>query len=98
MQQFEPLRRELDVQAGDTCEVSARPIEARNKSELDWVETDLEDDRYRRGRRLCGRYPSDAPERGDHGHLATNQIGHQCRQPIVVAFCRAIFDCHVAAL
>ena len=57
-----------------------------------------EDDRNRRGRRLCRQCRRSAAGRDNHGHLAANQIGRQCRQSIVLALRPAIFDRHVPAL
>ena len=42
--------------------------------------------------------PQEWCRRDDHGHLATNQIGRQRWQPIVLALRPAIFDRHVLAL
>ena len=41
------------VQGGHARDVAARPVEAGDKSELDRVAADLEDNRNCRGRRLC---------------------------------------------
>ena len=35
--------------------------------------------------------------RGDHGHLSADQIGHQCRQAIVLALQPVVLDRHVLA-
>ena len=57
----------------------------------------VEDDRNRRGRRLCRQRRRSATA-DNHGHLTANQIGRQCRQSIVFALRPAIFDRHVPAL
>ena len=36
--------------------------------------------------------------RGDHGHLTADQVGHQRRQPIVLALQPVVLDRHVLAL
>jgi hypothetical protein len=33
--------------------------------------------------------------RGDHGHLAADQIGHQCRQAVVLSFQPVVLDRYV---
>jgi len=50
MQQLEPLRRYLYIQAGYACQVAAGSVQAGNKPLCDGVGRDREDDRYR-GRR-----------------------------------------------
>ena len=77
--------------------VAARPGEAGDKTEPDRVFADTEDDGDRRRRsfgRECGR--ADAG-RGDHRHLTPDQIGHQCRYAIVLAFQPMVLDRHVLA-
>ena len=64
----------------------------------DRVDRYLEDDRNRRGRRLCRQRRRSAAGRGNHGHLTANQIGRQRRQSIVLAVRPAIFDRDVLAL
>src|SRR2546430_13502421 len=57
-------------------------VETGDKSQFNRVDPCIEDDRYR-GRRRLGRHRR-GTIRSNHGHLTTNQIGHQYRQPIVV--------------
>ena len=78
--------------------IAARPGEAGDKTELDRIVADAEDDRDRRGRRLGRERRSEVPARGDHGHLTANQIGRQRRQAIVLTLRPAVFDRHVLAL
>jgi hypothetical protein len=57
-----------------------------------------EDDCDRRGRsfgRERGRIISSC---GNHSHLSANQIGHQCRKAIVLAFDPMVFDRYVSAI
>ena len=56
-----------------------------------------EHDRNRGGRRLGGQNRIAASGRGDHGHLAADQIGRKRRQSIVLVFRKPVFDRHVAA-
>ena len=84
MQSLQPLRRYLWLRK-DACGVAARPGQAGDKTKPDRVFADTEDDRDRR-RRCLGRERGHVPGRGDHGHPATNEIGHQRRQAIVLGF------------
>ena len=97
MQQPQPLGRHLAGEKIDAGRVAAGPGEAGDKTKLDRVFADAEDDRDRRccsfGRERSGR---DAG-RGDHGHTAADQIGHQCRQAIVLALQPVVLDRHVLA-
>src|SRR5262249_49912068 len=77
--------------------ITARSIEAGDKTELDWVQPVGEDNwnscgrgpgRWRRRRATCE----------DHSDLTANQIGCQCRQSIVLTFRPTIFDCRIQAL
>src|SRR5262245_55086448 len=59
LQESELLWRKLRVHCGETGDVAARPIEARDETGLDRVYAGREDDRDRRGRGFgragCGR-------------------------------------------
>jgi len=69
---------------------------AGDKSYRDRVEPCREDDRDRRGCCLC-RLCRNAV-RGNQRHLTPNEIGCQCRQPIVLILREAVFDRHVLPL
>jgi hypothetical protein len=70
---------------------------AGDKSKLDRVQSDVEDDWDRGGRRL-GRQSSGGTSRhSNHGHLATNQIGHQRWKSIVSTLRPTIFNRYVPA-
>ena len=97
VQQLQSLRREQIGEESDARDIAARPVEARDKSVLDRVAAETEDDRDRCGRRL-GRERRDRSDCGDHGHLTADQIGRQRRQPIILPIGRAEFDRHVPAL
>src|SRR5262249_15514770 len=76
--------------------VAARPGEVGDKTKLNRVFTDTEDDRDACCRsfgckRGCG------ANRGDHGHLSADQVGHQCRQAIVLGLQPVVLDRHVLA-
>ena len=55
-----------------------------------------EHNRDGRGARL-GRQRRGRAKRSDHRDLLTYQIGHERRQPVVLTFCPAIFDCEALA-
>src|SRR5262245_59006771 len=97
MQQLYPLRPYFCGQRRYAREVAARPIEARDISRRDWVVAGVEDDRKGCGRSLCCQDGRRAV-RGNHGHLAPDQVGCQRRKLIIWAVCQAIFDRHAAAV
>ena len=94
MQQLKLLLRYHAGQCGDAREVAARSVQAGDKSNLDRVGAGHEDDRNRRGRRLC-RDCCRGAACGYHRNLTANQIGRQGGQSIVSALRPAIFDPHV---
>jgi hypothetical protein len=51
-QEFQPLRHQLSRENVDTCQVAARPSEAGDKTERDWVFGDDKDDGDRRSCRF----------------------------------------------
>src|SRR5262249_21072101 len=81
----------------DACRVAAWSGEVGDKTELDRVIADSEDDRNRRGCRSGGECRRRGAGRDDHGYPAADQIGHQIRKSIVVAFGRPDLDCNVLA-
>jgi len=85
MQEPQPLGVHLTAEEIGTGRVAARPGEAGDKTKLDRVFADAEDDRDRR----CCSFGHDRTWRvagcGDNGHLSANQISQQRRQVIVLA-------------
>src|SRR6516162_765027 len=76
--------------------IAARPGEVDDKTKLNRVFTDTEDDRDACCRSFgCKR--GCCANRGDHGHLSADQIGHQCRQAIVLGLQPVVLDRHVLA-
>src|SRR6516225_4200078 len=76
--------------------VAARPGEVDDKTKLNRVFTDTEDDRDACCRSFgCKR--GCCANRGDHGHLSADQVGHQCRQAIVLGLQPVVLDRHVLA-
>jgi hypothetical protein len=43
-------------------------------------------------------YRHNAAGRGDHGHLATQEIGHETGHLVVLTVCPTIFNCNIPAL
>src|ERR1035437_10558317 len=96
MQQLQPLRPQLHIQQTYAREIATRPGKAGDESRRAWVCPHLENDRYGRGRRLC-RECRRSGDLGNHGHLATNQIGFHSRQSIVLAPRPTVFDRYILA-
>jgi hypothetical protein len=96
-QQSQPFCHRLSSDQRDAGDVTARPVEAGDQPERDRVAADHEHDRNRRGRRFGRADRRGAGGRDDGGDPPVDQIGRQCRQPIVLAVRVAVFDRHVAA-
>jgi hypothetical protein len=92
------LRRQLTRKKIDTCEVAARTSEAGDKTELDRVIADNEDDRDCAGCFLDREGHSRAAHRDDHCHVAAHEFGSRSVQPIDTVFRPAVFDRDVLAL
>src|SRR6516165_2820399 len=97
MQQLKPLSRQLGSENRYACDVATGPVQARYEAELDRVNAGQEGNRNCRGRRLGSKCWRDA-DSGNHGYLATNQVGRQGRQLIILAWGPAVFDGNVLAL
>ena len=80
-QEFQPLRCQFGRQVIEACHIAPRSGETINKTDLDWVFANTEDDWDRRRRRLC-RQCSSIAEARDHGHPPSSQIGCHFRQLI----------------
>ena len=96
MQEPQPLGHHLLDEEIDAGCVAARPSEAGDKTKLDRVIADAEDDR---DRRCCsfGCERGHVTDRGDDGHLSADQVAHQCRQAIILALQPVVLDRHVLA-
>src|SRR5262249_35939593 len=70
--------------------------QAGNKAELNRVGAHFEDNRNGRGRRLCCNRSRRAG-RGNHAHIALDQVSDKGRQAFIVSLCPAIFDRYIAA-
>jgi len=74
------------------CDVSAGLVQAGNESKLNWIGTNVKDNRNCGGRSFGRNGSRRAPERNDHADLPASQIGGQPLQLIVVALRPTIFD------
>jgi hypothetical protein len=92
VQHFQQFRHQLHTQLRHARNISARPGEARHKSARHRVDTGLKHYRNLAGRRLCGPCLGKSTGRCNHVHLATDQIGRQRRQSIVLIVGPAIFN------
>jgi hypothetical protein len=75
-----PQRRKIDSR-----QVSARPGEAGDKTQLDRVVADAEDDGDSRGRSFAHLSSKVAGWRGDNGHAPAHKISHERRKAIKLA-------------
>ena len=96
VQQLQPLRPHLHVQRRVSREVAARSVHAGNEAGCNRIARYRENDRDRRGRRLCCQHSRSIGD--DHRHLMTDQLNGHRRHSIVLAIRPAIFDGHVLAL
>ena len=72
MQEAQPLGRHLLGEKIDACRVAARPREAGDKTKLDRVFGDTEDDRDRRSRSFGRERGRRVGGRGDHGYAVAD--------------------------
>jgi len=73
------LRRQGGGKKSHARDVAARPIQAGNETQLYWVVTDDEHDRYGAGGSLRSEPRDISACCGDDCHPTHNQIGCQCR-------------------
>jgi hypothetical protein len=97
MQKFQQLWRYLHIQLGYAREITTRPVQATHEAKPNRVRGCFEDGRDIRGRGLCRKRCSSS-QRGNDGHLTSNQIVRQSGQPIVLIPRKAIFDRNVLIL
>src|SRR6516165_611301 len=71
-------------------------VKARDQAKLDRINAYPKDDWNCLGRCFSGKNRWRV-DRGDHGHLATNQFGSQGRQLVIVSVGPPIFDRHIPA-
>ena len=97
MQESQPLGRQFRVEKIDASRVATGSGEVGDKTKRDRVCGDTEDDRDGRCCSFGSERADGAGRRGDHGHLSVDQIGHQCRQAIVVPLEPVVLDSYVLA-
>ena len=97
MQQLKLLRHKHFSQKGNARYISAWPVEAGHKAELDRVTAGVEYNRDGRGSCLGRERCCDAG-RNDHGHLAPHQISSHHGQAFVVTRRPRKFNYYIAAL
>jgi hypothetical protein len=97
-QQPQPLRPQLLSEIVHAGHVAARPIEAIDKTELDRIGADAEDDRNSAGGGLGRDGRRRAARRHDDGGTTLNKIGDQIGQSFVLLVRPAIFDHDIAAI
>jgi hypothetical protein len=85
VQKCQPLRSHLSREKIDAGQVSARPGEACDKTELDRVFADAKDDRDGRGRSFGYLGSKVAGWGGDDGHAPTYKLSHERRKAIELA-------------
>jgi hypothetical protein len=90
VQQLGPLCFHRSDKKVDACGVPAGPIEAGDKTQADRVIRTHEHDRYCGGRRLSHLHRRRIHD--NDGPLATNQIGCQSRQLVIVVLSPPVFD------
>ena len=98
VQQPQPLGRNIRDEKIDAGRVAARPGKAGDKTQLDRVFADAEDDRDRRGRSFGRKRSRIAAGRGDNGDATADEVGHERRQAIVLALQPVVLHRHVLAL
>ena len=85
MQEPQPFGSNFTEEKIEPGRVAARPGEVRDETYSRWVFGDAEDDWDRRGRSFGRKRGRIAAGRGDNGHAAADEIGHERRQAIVLA-------------
>jgi hypothetical protein len=91
------VRPYLNAQTGYAGDIAARPIQAGDKARRNWVIADEEHNRNGRACRLCSKCRRHAARGNNDDRLATNKIGGQRRQSIILTLRPAEFDGDIAA-
>jgi hypothetical protein len=98
VQKFQPLRSQLIPEKIDPRQVSTRPGDAGDKTKLDRVFADAEDDRDLCSRSFGCKRSKVAGWRGDNGDATTHEVSHEQRQAIELAFQPVVLHRYVLAL
>src|SRR3974390_3249711 len=86
----------LHIELSYAREVTSRMVKAGGQAELDRVNAHAKDDGNGLACCFCGK-DRRRVDGGDHGHLATHQLGSQGRQLVIVSLGPSIFDRHIPA-
>src|SRR5439155_5935959 len=92
---LQPLRPHFRSHNGRAREIAPRPVKTGNKSSLNWVAPESEDDRYGPRRCLGRQRRRLTTGRSNHCNLTADQFGSELGQSIVAAFCPTILYCDV---
>ena len=98
MQQPQPFGGDIRDEKIDTGRVAARPGKAGDKTQLDRICTDAENDRDRRGRSFGRKRSWITAGNSDNGHVTADEVGHERLQAIVLAVQPVVLHSHVLAL
>src|SRR5262245_20474339 len=98
MEKSQPLGRNLSGEKIDAGRVAARPGKARDKTQLDRVVADPEDDRNRCSRSFGRLGSSGLAGRGDNSHATPDKVRHERRQPVVSTVQPVVLDYDVLPL
>src|SRR6516164_11461489 len=98
MQEPQPLGCNLPGEIVDAGSVAARPGKAGDKTKLDRVFSDAEDNRDRRGRSFGCLGSKVAGRRGDNGDAPAHEVSHERWQTIELALQPMVLHRHVLAL
>jgi hypothetical protein len=96
MQQFQPLRLQRGGENAYPGNISAGPINAFDKTQLDWVSSNRADDWDRTSRRLGDEIAATSCD--DDCHLSSDQISRQFCHPFAMTFCPAEFEPGILSL
>jgi hypothetical protein len=97
-EQLEPLWYQFIIEQAHTREVTAWTVEARDETKLDRVAPSNKDDRKFRCSDLCCKRRINTTDCGDDTDRTANEIGGECRQPIVVTLCPTVLDGDIQAI
>src|SRR5262249_6108095 len=97
-QEPQPFSKSLTDKEVDPGRVAAGPGKAGDKTELDRVLIDAEDDRNRLGGSLGRERRVRVSRRRDRAHLTLDEIGRQFRNPVIAAFRPTILDGDITTL
>src|SRR5262245_30400668 len=97
MQQLKPLPRYVDVQAGNSGDISPRPRRAINHTQLDRVSAHLKHDCLSAGS-LGRECHGSAPGGNNQIQISRGQVGSQGGQTSILPVSPLIVDRYIAAL